>query len=42
MDEKLNGPSMNIAAAEQEKLRAVFPKCFVEGRLDECTVLLKR
>ena len=35
MDEKLDGLSMDIATAEQAKLRAVFPQCFVEGRLDE-------
>ncbi|MDR3050416.1 MAG: site-specific DNA-methyltransferase [Oscillospiraceae bacterium] len=39
MSEKLNGFSMDIAAAEQEKLRAVFPQCFVEGRLDERKLL---
>ena len=31
---KLDGLSMDIAAAEQDKLRAVFPQCFVEGKLD--------
>lgn len=35
MGEKLDGLSMDIATAEQEKLRAVFPQCFVEGQLDE-------
>ena len=34
MTDKLDGLSMNIAAAEQDKLRAVFPQCFVEGKLD--------
>lgn len=33
MSEKMNGLSMDIAAAEQEKLREVFPECFVEGLL---------
>ena len=35
MNDKLSGLSMDIAAAEQEKLRSVFPQCFVEGKLDE-------
>jgi len=35
MNDKLDGLSMDIAAAEQDKLRAVFPQCFVEGKLDE-------
>ena len=30
----MDGLSMDIAAAEQDKLRAVFPQCFVEGKLD--------
>ena len=34
MTDKLDGLSMDIAAAEQDKLRAVFPQCFVEGKLD--------
>jgi adenine-specific DNA-methyltransferase len=34
-NEKLDGLSMDIAATEQDKLRAVFPQCFVEGKLDE-------
>ena len=37
--ERLDGLSMDIAAAEQEKLRTVFPQCFVEDKLDEsCAV----
>ena len=32
--ERIDGLSMDIAAAEQDKLRAVFPQCFVEGKLD--------
>lgn len=39
MTEKLDGLSMDIAAAEQDKLRAVFPQCFVEGKLDERKLL---
>ena len=34
MTDKLDGFSMDIAAAEQDKLRTVFPQCFVEGKLD--------
>jgi len=34
MTDKLDGLSMDIATAEQDKLRAVFPQCFVEGKLD--------
>ena len=34
MTDKLDGLSMDIAAAEQDKLRSVFPQCFVEGKLD--------
>jgi len=34
MTDKLDGLSMDIAAAEQDKLRAVFPQCFAEGKLD--------
>jgi adenine-specific DNA-methyltransferase len=33
-NEKINSQSMDIEAAEREKLRAVFPQCFVEGKLD--------
>jgi len=32
--EKLDGYSMNIENTEKEKLKAVFPECFVEGKLD--------
>jgi adenine-specific DNA-methyltransferase len=35
MDEKPDGLSPDIAAAEREKLRAVFPQCFVDGKPDE-------
>lgn len=34
MSEKMDGLSMDIEHAEREKLRAVFPQCFTEGRLD--------
>ena len=33
-NEKLSGLSMDIEAAEQEKLQAVFPQCFEEGKLN--------
>jgi adenine-specific DNA-methyltransferase len=33
-NEKMSGLSMDIEAADREKLRAVFPQCFVEGKLD--------
>lgn len=39
MTDKLDGFSMDISAAEQDKLRAVFPQCFVEGKLDERKLL---
>ena len=39
MTDKLSGFSMDIATAEQDKLRAVFPQCFVEGKLDERKLL---
>lgn len=39
MTDKLDGLSMDIATAEQDKLRAVFPQCFVEGKLDERKLL---
>lgn len=39
MTDKPSGLSMDIAAAEQDKLRAVFPQCFVEGKLDERKLL---
>jgi adenine-specific DNA-methyltransferase len=39
MSEKIDGLSMDIAAAEQDKLRAVFPQCFTEGKLDERKLL---
>lgn len=34
MDNKMDGASLDIERMEQEKLRAVFPQCFVEGKLD--------
>lgn len=34
MDNKLDGGSLNVEQMEMEKLRAVFPQCFVEGKLD--------
>ncbi|WP_394027419.1 site-specific DNA-methyltransferase [Desulfovibrio falkowii] len=32
--DKIDGLSMDMEQAEREKLAAVFPQCFVEGRLD--------
>ena len=32
--DKLNGQSMDIEQAERDKLQALFPQCFVEGKLD--------
>lgn len=32
--DKLDGLTMDIEAANRDKLRAVFPECFTEGRLD--------
>lgn len=32
--QKMDGKSMDIAAADKEKLQAVFPQCFTEGKLD--------
>lgn len=32
--EKISGYSMDIEGAEKEKLREIFPQCFVEGKLD--------
>ena len=34
-NEKMDGLSMDIHAAEQDKLRELFPQCFTEGQLDE-------
>ena len=32
--EKMDGLSLDIEQAEQDNLRAIFPQCFVEGKLD--------
>lgn len=32
--QKIDGKSMDIEAAEKEKLKAVFPECFSEGKLN--------
>ena len=32
--DKIDGMSMDIEQSERDKLRALFPQCFVEGRLD--------
>lgn len=34
MTEKLDGLTLDLEAANKDKLRAVFPECFTEGRLD--------
>jgi adenine-specific DNA-methyltransferase len=34
MTDKLDGFTMDIEATEREKLRSVFPQCFIEGKLD--------
>ena len=34
MDNKMDGLSMNIEQTERDKLQAIFPQCFVEGKLD--------
>jgi adenine-specific DNA-methyltransferase len=33
-EERLDGLSMNIEQSDRDKLRSVFPQCFVEGKLD--------
>lgn len=32
--QKIDGKSLDIETAEKEKLKAVFPQCFTEGKLD--------
>ena len=32
--DKFNGQSMDIEQAERDKLQALFPQCFSEGKLD--------
>ncbi len=34
MENKLDGLTMDIESANRDKLRAIFPECFTEGRLD--------
>ncbi len=34
MPDKIDGMSMDIEQTEKEKLKAVFPQCFAEGKLD--------
>ena len=34
MPEMMDGMSMNLEQANMDKLRAVFPECFEEGKLD--------
>ncbi len=31
---KMDGKSLDVAAADKEKLKAIFPQCFTEGKLD--------
>ena len=31
---KFDGKSLDVAEADKERLKAVFPQCFVEGKLD--------
>jgi adenine-specific DNA-methyltransferase len=38
-NERIDGLSLDTAAVTQEKLRALFPQCFVEGKLDERRLL---
>ena len=33
-NEKIDGMSMDIEQSDRDKLQAIFPQCFVEGRLD--------
>ena len=33
MNEAMDGISMDVECAEQEKLRSLFPQCFVDGQL---------
>ncbi|MDR0307201.1 MAG: site-specific DNA-methyltransferase [Chitinispirillales bacterium] len=39
MHEKIDGLSMDIELAEQDKLRLIFPQCFVDGKLDVTKLL---
>ena len=39
MPEMMDGMSMNLEQANMDKLRAVFPECFAEGKLDIDTLL---
>lgn len=34
MHETMDGLSMNLERTNMDKLRAVFPECFAEGKLD--------
>ena len=34
MSNKFDGQSLDIELSERDKLRAVFPQCFTEGKLD--------
>ncbi len=37
--EKLDGKTLDIEKSEQEKLKSIFPQCFVEGKLDTTKLL---
>ena len=37
--EKIDGLSMDIEAAERDKLRSLFPQCFVDGKLSVTKLL---
>ena len=32
--EKISGQSMDIEGVNKDKLKSLFPECFVEGKLD--------
>ena len=34
MNNRLDGGSLDVERLEMEKLKSVFPQCFVEGKLD--------
>lgn len=38
-NDKMDGLSMDIEAAEQDKLRGLFPQCFVDGKLSVTKLL---
>ena len=42
MIDKLDGLSMDIEAENKNKLKSVFPECFIEGRLDIDKLLISQ